>query len=355
MRRAAMVWCAIVCVALAPDDRVTARQVAEEAVRPEAEFPVPFTRIRGLHELSDGRILVADQGEVAVYLLDFTTGERLKVGGEGSGPREYKMPVGLAELRGDSSLLSDLLNGRIAILGPDGEIAETFLHRLFGYRITGVRGDDHGHVYFNSMVAADDQERRMVLRWRRPEEVLDTVAFLEPPERFTDDGRDWTLPWSISDVWSADADGRVAVVRRDPYRIEWIEHDGTVRRPPPVDSDPIPVGRADRAAWNERPQRPTVSFGGARSTGPGKWQFPDDFPPAVYGGATITPEGTLWVERQQPVNETRPLFDVLDREGRLVRRLRFPEGRDIVGFGRGVVYATREDADELRWLERYRY
>jgi hypothetical protein len=348
-----MVWGAMLGVALAPDGTVRTQQVVEQTVEPEAEFPVGFTRIRGLRELSDGRILLADQGERAVYLLDFTTGERVKVGREGSGPHEYKTPVGLAALRGDSSVLVDVLNSRFAILGPDGEIVETFSNRQFGYRMGGVRGDDHGHVYFNNRVIGSDGDRRMVMRWRRPEEVLDTLAFLEPADRFMSGGRSWPVPWTQDDAWSVGGDGRVAVVRRDPYRIEWIEHDGTVRRLPPVDYEPIPVGRADRDAWNEHPGIAMVGIGGPPKP-PDDWDFPDNFPPFAYGGATITPEGTLWVERQQHVDETRPLFDVFDGEGRLVRRVRFPEGRDIVGFGRGVVYATREDADELLWLERYR-
>jgi len=47
------------------------------------------------------------------------------------------------------------------------------------------------------------------------------------------------------------------------------------------------------------------------------------------------------------------LFDIFDSAGILVGRVRLPTDRDLVGFGRGVLYATRQDEYGLLWLERY--
>ena len=64
-------------------------------VEPDATFREPFTRIVGLRELSDGRILLADRTERHVSFIDFATGAIDQVGRQGSGPGEYEMPTGL--------------------------------------------------------------------------------------------------------------------------------------------------------------------------------------------------------------------------------------------------------------------
>ncbi len=67
----------------------------------------------------------------------------------------------------------------------------------------------------------------------------------------------------------------------------------------------------------------------------------------------MTPEGAVWVQRHVPAGMP-PLFDVFDGEARLKSRVTLPQGRELVGFGRGVVYAVRSDDYGLQWLERYR-
>ena len=86
---------------------------------------------------------------------------------------------------------------------------------------------------------------------------------------------------------------------------------------------------------------------------PPKDRFPDHLPPFDWRDVSTTPEGGVWVRRVQPAGATRPLFDVFDATGTRVRQVRLPEGRDVVGFGRGTLYVTREDDDGLLWLELY--
>ena len=62
--------------------------------------------------------------------------------------------------------------------------------------------------------------------------------------------------------------------------------------------------------------------------------------------------GELWVERHVPFGEP-VTFDVFDESGRLSKKVVLPEGRQIIGFGRGTLYAVTVDEDGLQWLERY--
>lgn len=64
-------------------------QAATDSVRtlatPEAELPHQFTGISGLHELSDGRVIVVDAGEKLVALVNLTRRTVTRIGREGAG------------------------------------------------------------------------------------------------------------------------------------------------------------------------------------------------------------------------------------------------------------------------------
>jgi hypothetical protein len=78
-------------------------------------------------------------------------------------------------------------------------------------------------------------------------------------------------------------------------------------------------------------------------------EFADRHPYFRPGGVWVTPEGDLWVERSVAAGAA-PVLDGFDREGRLLRQVILPEGRRVVGMGRGVLYAVAKDADELEVL-----
>ena len=46
-------------------------------------------------------------------------------------------------------------------------------------------------------------------------------------------------------------------------------------------------------------------------------------------------------------------FDLLDADGRAVDAIALPDGAALLGFGKGVVYVSRKDADDLLYVQRY--
>ncbi len=74
------------------------------------------------------------------------------------------------------------------------------------------------------------------------------------------------------------------------------------------------------------------------------------FPP---NGVWVTPEGTLWVERHVPAGTPRT-YDVFGDHAQLEARVTLPEGRRVVGFGKGTVYLAWNDEFDLQYLERFR-
>ena len=86
-------------------------------------------------------------------------------------------------------------------------------------------------------------------------------------------------------------------------------------------------------------------------TEPARW--PDYFPPFLEDAVRSAPDGRLWIRRSTLAGE-QPAYDIIDAAGRLVEHLRFPARTRIVGFGEGVIYAVRQDEDDLEHLERFR-
>lgn len=92
--------------------------------RPAATFPEPLSQIRGLRELSDGRVVVTDMIESAVRILDFRSGQFHDVGRQGEGPGEFGMPGELFAAAGDTTLMMDMGNRRLMIITPQGRMLD---------------------------------------------------------------------------------------------------------------------------------------------------------------------------------------------------------------------------------------
>jgi hypothetical protein len=326
-----------------------------EDLRPAATVAEPFTRIRGVAELPGGRLLVADQTEGAVYLIE-AAGTRRRVGGTGSGPGEYRDPVGLLPWSGDSVLINDLQNGRFVVVSAEGVLGRVFA-QVEGPDMTIPRAADAaGGLYFDRVIdirlrkrAGERIDLAPVVR-KPPSGALDTVARLTIPGP----GNPNAFPaW---DAWSVGRDGRIAVVRnQEEYRVDWVLPDGRTVRGAAVGDPAIPVAEADRTAWQSanggRGMRSTVSSGGSGAPArPPAVEFPDRFPPAR--AIHVADDGRALVVRYQPLAETRPLIDVFDAAGRRSARLRLPDGRQVAAVGRAL-WAFRTDDDGFQWLERY--
>ena len=92
----------------------------------DAVLPREFSQIRGVRELRDGRLLVTDWTDEVLLVVDLRTGGVRQLGRKGSGPTEYRLPAALLPLPGDSTLLVDQGNERLAVIGPDLSIVRSF-------------------------------------------------------------------------------------------------------------------------------------------------------------------------------------------------------------------------------------
>ena len=363
--------------------------------KPEAEYREGFTRVAGIRELPNRKVLVVDPSDKVVQLVDLATGSAVKVGREGSGPGEYALPMSLLALPDGSTLIQDLLNRRFLTVSPEGKpggfvelprppAAPQGAGPGPGMMIGGMdmRGTDaKGRLYFQGSPftpGAPPPDSVPILRWDRVGPGFDTVGYLRlPPRSVQTSGGPGRMEVRVggqkvftpAEAWAVAGDGRVARVQPAPYRVIWLEGPGRVTPGPVQPYTPIRVTEADKQLVREaRKKSPglMISMGpGERSvstappSGMPEPEFEETMPPFAAGPGAggpvlVTPEGEVWVLRTRPASDKIPSYDVFDRTGALVKKITLSPNSRVVGFGNGMLYVVRTDEDDLQYLQQYK-
>jgi hypothetical protein len=359
-----------------------------QLTRPDAAFDEPFTLIRGVRELRDGRVIVTDLSDKIVQILDFRTGRATRIGREGRGPGEYVMPATLWPTPDGQTLLQDIGKMSFLVIDAQGgigrEISAPRATAGGGGRVVmatmEVRGADaRGRLYhqgagYGLMGGATALDSVPLLRWDVAADRVDTLAWkpLPPEARPQVSGGGGQVrviqgmrAWPAEAQWGVAADGRIALVTPDPYRVTWITPGAAARTGPAVPYTPIRVTEAEKRAYREARARTrpiTMSMGpGGAAIGQGAAaptqdpEWPETIPPFSGPSAVlVTPEGEVWVERTRPASDRTPRYDVFDGTGQRVREVTLRPRSRVVAFGQGTVYVVRMDEDDLQYLERYR-
>jgi hypothetical protein len=366
--------------------------------KPEVEYSEPFTQISGIRELRDGRVITVDPRDKTVQVVDLRAGKATKLGREGSGPGEYGMPFGLMALPNDTTAVIDFLNQRLLLINPNatvGGFVDLNTPPPSGGRGDGVRlagaalprlSDSKGRMYYEGQPfqltdegpkAADSVP---MIRWNRASGKRDTVAWRKMPQGAAQisggrsgGGQNVSIrlgggpPFAGADAMLVAPDGRVAVVRHDPFSVDYISETGQRTRGQPIRYEKVKVSDGHKEEWRER-QRGATSMmmtndNGRRSAtmAPQQVQEPEtwggDFMPPFLTGtnnAVFSNDGYLWISRTGPAGQP-PTYDIIDRGGNVVQRVVLPKRHRLLGFGNGTVYLARLDEDDLQYLQKHRF
>ena len=367
-----------------------AQDVQEHALAgPEATFPEGFSRLSGMRELADGRVMVADGLGQVLVIADLASGAADTIGAEGQGPDEYREPDGLFVLPGDSTLLVDLGNGRLTAIAPDGSFGETTPIAQPAERglllVLPRATDSAGGIYFQQMggmgSARGLPDSAAVVRFDRASGAYDTLALVKMPERKVSESGGGNernvmmrpVPLSAEDAWSVGLDGRVAVARagtkQGEYWIDWFLPDGLAISGTPTKYRPVKIGAAEKQEWVQNlgsdglrvmitndggSMQASMSRGGGSRGLPDVdgFDWPDAMPAFTSNAVQVDPKGYAWVVRETATDEA-PLVDVFGPDGTLKARVRLPKACEIAGFGTHAVYLVRTDDLDFQWLERY--
>lgn len=362
-----------------------------------------MSRILGVRQLSNGKLLVDDAGKHQLTLFDSTLASGIVVRDSvpGTSTSYGPKPVPLIRYTGDSSLLVDENAGTMLVLNPNGQVAHVMapMHEdlLLGFAVDFGGIDPHGRFAFTSFLR--DLERTLDNAYTRPESSMvvrvdpetrrvDTLARLKTfpgsmmlrrnggPLRFTAE------PVPMLDEWAMTSDGSIGVVRGADYHIDWIRSDGTAHSTGklPFDwkrlTDEEKQRLIDSTRDAESPKmsqlaaqrRPVAASGdggmgrggrGGAPAGsvvqgppapveyvpPALKDMPDYYPPIRYHALLPDLDGNLWILPTSSAQSKNGelVYDVVNEKGAF-RRVRIPAGRSVIGFGRGgVVYLQSGD------------
>ena len=368
----------IATLAQAPDQRLT---------RASARLAHQFSSLAGLRELGDGRVMVSDGIDQVLIRADFATQRIDTVGRPGQGPGEYRSPDLLLPLPGGATLVFDLGNARLTVFDAGGKYRESFPIAQGGavcgrgpLRLLMPRAADaDGRLYYQPPGADPAADSGVVIRWDRVRGRHDTVARVRLPRLITKTSgtansrnvRQRPPPYPQQDAWVAMEDGRVALVRVAPYRVDWVLPNGSRVIGRPLPAPAVPIGPAERKEYLEEQAATGLAVAVESVNGQvsmrlsrgrqdpdedrgadlddGAW--PSTKPPTT-GVVLPSPDGTVWVERSGPAGAPRA-YDVIGARGEPVRRVTLPAGRRAIGVGRRGLYARYQDDNGIGYLERF--
>jgi hypothetical protein len=357
-----------------------AQQIATRALTlPSARSSEAFTDIVGAQELADGRVLVADRRDNRIALVDFARQRVTNVSRVGPGPLEYDGAFALVSWLGDTVLVY----GRRTLLkiSPEGAPVarvEALTPATAGGGTSPPRFSDRmGRLYHEVTPPLERNPdgsfippiRGPVLRWNPRNGSVDTAAWIvhrDPKQPLV---RPWR-PYPAKDGVAVLPDGRVLVVKAQDYHLEVWRDGKLLMRGPTIDVPRLPVTTAERNAFRDerarqpagslsmpRPQQPASESertAARRRVGVPDEAFPPALPPIVESEPTpVDADGLIWVARSYRATDSNRHYDIFNDRGDLVERVTLPNRGRVIGFGRGAVYVTSLDDDDLQWIERH--
>jgi len=336
-----------------------------------------FTGIDGVRELRDGRVIVLDARDRTIHVIDLRAKSGKTIGRLGDGPGEFRLPRVLLPIGGDTTLVNDMGRyGKLLVITPAGELGDfvstqdnTLSTRTF---VVGAV-DAIGHFYENNYT----RDSNSIVRWDRTRGRRDTIArismkVVSPLTRprptsggATSGGAQRSggapPPFVTVSQWAVSADGHLAIVTPEPYRVTLVSPSGVRVQGQPVPFTPVPVGAAEKEDYRVERQRPvpaivvsngvqTSTYRKPNYTEPAEW--PSSLPAFLPGAVSYAPNRMLWVKRATR-SGTPPLYDIFDHTAKRIYQLELPPRTKLVGFGAGTVYLASVDEDDLHYLQRY--
>jgi hypothetical protein len=362
------------------------QQVRHEPLRaPDGTLDEGFSRIVGIRELSDGRVLVLDRSEQRIAIVNFRTREIQDIGRSGTGPGEYTRIEAFHSLPVDTTLVEDRGGKRWLLLDADRIIA-TVSWATIEQTISIAGGDRRGqlldlHPYafrrspgvpYTPMRSNADSVHAL-LRHRHPADRntkhpdsparltsrVDTVARLRgmaggqtlawrdvPPPRSR-----WLLenPLAAEEQALLFADGWVAFALTEPYRVDWLAPNGERVRGSPLPFAEVRLDDPAREAiiaWKWPLVRPPFTD---HELPP----WPRVLPPFLNDALLAAADGRLAIRRTYNPSVGATQYDLVDRAGKLAARIQLSQSDRLVGFGARSVYSVKKDRDDVEWLLRH--
>jgi hypothetical protein len=320
-----MMRCYVVALSVVIHGSALGAQSIPRITRPPAvdRLAHEFGEVLSIRAFGDSAMLVSDRFPSTLMRGDWRSGRTMEVGRSGQGPGEYETPGIIIALSGDTSLLTDLRNGRWSWF--DGT---TFVRHATranpGPRTIGplVYGASRAGAVLGTRGvtnrSAQGTKRRMfatypefadsqlVLRVSLAAGSIDTVATVrggyagEPNEIVRNvNGVDVTYILRSALATQEQAvllvDGWIALVLLEPFRVDWIDPGGKRHRGAPLPIERVAVSAAEKRFTLER----LVSSGSLRWRDSDYPHWPAYVPAFLTRSVLPLPSGQIAIRRRQ--------------------------------------------------------
>jgi len=352
---------------------------------PTAVLSEDFSATASVRELADGRVLVSDEKEGRVFVADFTSGSVRQIGRSGAGPGEYRQVGRIWALAGDTTLIKEPFSPRwillagsavVSTLGPGDDAVRTVgANRLVGSDALGNLVWTSFRRDANNRPALDDS--LVVLRLNRPSGRIDTIASVQSSSGWSraagvadaapavaaggggaPQRRTYRIGLSAPDEIAVFPDGWVAVVRAEPYRVDWC-----APRQPCIAGRPL---AGTRRPMTDREKQAYLAVAAATQTWPPTTDIAETagWPNVLPAFATPTSrvdasavigltDGRLLVERLPTADVPFRRYDIITRTGGAARQLQLELAERIVGSSARHLYVATTDEDGIQRLRRH--
>ncbi|MEO7999880.1 MAG: hypothetical protein ABI852_20670, partial [Gemmatimonadaceae bacterium] len=303
-----------------PVSETVAQTVPVVSLRPaNAVLHEEFSRLFGsavVRELADGRLLVAEGGRASrLVVADFQTGVVKAIGAKGQGPGEYTLLFGIYALPSDSTAI--IGNDRWLVLSGDritqttagGDVSVSGFDAL-GQALVMLSG---GPFFADSSSLALKSRQRDGM----PKTTLAVVrvanfaesGYPPPPERKDGGIFAYNGPWMGKEGAQLFLDGWLAIVRQNPYRVDWRSPDGKWVNGAPLKVPVVAVTNREKQAFM---QRMADASGAALKDASSFAVWPKRIPPYTLGMVLVAaPDGKLLIPRTPTADHPEARYDVV--------------------------------------------
>lgn len=319
------------------------------------EDPYLFTRIFGAKMLSDGRIVIGDDGTNELRVFD-RQGNHLETwAGVGQGPGEFPSPGqlwALARLPGDSLIVWGFLWPELSVYGPDGEFLRRFIperSRLDYWDRSSILSPRA--VSRNGLILARQDEVYIdpadIEVWDAGGELRGSLGAHPGRQGIREGDRDYRPVMFGYSAFHQDWGDLFVISTSQRYELRAFALDGSLARIVRLDRPP----RSPTAAHIEAEIDESVSRIPSEQTQrrADRRRVMLDMPVAEHlpAFAAYRPDALdhLWVYEYEAPGEEMPgtLFMIFDPEGRALGYFDLPEGMGILEIGADYILARVRD------------
>ena len=320
-------------------------------------------RVRGGAVLSDGRVVLADEGTLELRFFDASGAPGRSAGRAGRVPGTFQRVQIIGPFAGDSLLVHDVGQQRFSVFAPGGDYVRSFAvprDLVIGSSVIGVLTDGSPVLRRPWPLAAPTTPLFYRRRVRidvvtRDGRVGPTLGEFPGTEssNLTVSGGGYTGAMAGAFGRSAyhfAAGDRIAVGTNDAFSVRLYGADSQVFRVVRQDGGNAPL---EPAEIDRFVARVLESYGqtedARRRLETGLQQMPRHATLPAFSALRVDRVGNLWVETYTPQGAAAGDWQVFDRDGVLLTRVKMPS---LAGVASGPVYFTILDigADYLLGL-----